>query len=101
MTNQLSKQSTDEQLQSYFENVLRLSKSGSEFPINLDDVWRVCYSEKGKAVRALTSVFIEGTDYEVFAQDGKNLLGGRPTNEYRLSVQCLEFFIARKVRAVF
>ena len=32
--------------------------------------------------------------------DGRNL-GGRPQNTYMLSVPCLEFFIARKVRPVF
>lgn len=40
-------------------------------------------------------------DYQVFRQNPENPLGGRPSNEYRLSVSCLEFFIARKVRAVF
>lgn len=85
------------------------------------------YSEKGKAVRALKENFIEGVDYntfakngkgeeEVFAQNGKNPesvdyqvflkngenpKGGRPTNEYKLTVSCMEFFIARKVRPVF
>ena len=50
-------------------------------------------------------------DYQVLAQNGENLdsftqrcgkpQGGRPTNIYMLSVPCLEFFIARKVRPVF
>lgn len=34
------------------------------------------------------------------SKDGRNL-GGRPQNTYMLSVPCLEFFIARKVRPVF
>ena len=31
----------------------------------------------------------------------ENPLGGRPTEKYKLSVPCLEYFIARKVRPVF
>lgn len=44
---------------------------------------------------------MEGVDYQVLRRNPENPLGGRPSNEYRLSVSCLEFFIARKVRAVF
>ena len=115
----LSKQSSDNDIKRYFEAVLELSKSDNEFPINLDEVWMLVYSEKGKAVRALKENFIEGVDYvsnEVFAQNGKNLQnvdyqvlrqnpqnpkGGRPSNEYHLTISCMEFFIARKVRPVF
>lgn len=34
----------------YFEKVLELVKSGEDFPVNLDDVWPLIYSDKGKAV---------------------------------------------------
>lgn len=99
----LSKASGMEEVKKYFTAVLKLSKSNEEFPVNLDEVWMLVYSEKGKAVRALTTneQFIEGIDYKVFAQNGENPQGGRPTNEYYLSISCLEFFIARKVRSVF
>ena len=100
----LSKQSDGSEIKRYFERVLELSKSDNEFPINLDEVCMLVYSEKGKAVRALKENFIEGVDYvsnEVFAQNGKNPQGGRPSNEYHLTVSCMEFFIARKVRPVF
>ena len=66
-------------------------------------------------------MFVEGIDYQVFtpngqktdgvfaqngkksddAQDDGRNVGGRPQNTYMLSVPCLEFFIARKVRPVF
>ena len=78
-----------------------MKQSGEEFPVNLELVWPLVYSEKGKAARALTSEFIEGVDYQVFAQNGKNPVGGRPSDDYYLSVSCMEFFIARKVRPVF
>lgn len=113
MVNQLTKKSSESEIKAYFTEVLKLAQSKEQFPVNLDDVWPLVYTEKGKAVRALKNcdLFIQGIDYqvlrtnaentkEVFAQNGKNL-GGRPTETYYLSLPCLEFFIARKVRPVF
>lgn len=51
----LSKESSESEIKAYFNVVLKLSQSDNEFPINLDEVWPLVYSEKGKAVRALTS----------------------------------------------
>lgn len=109
---QLTKQSTDQEIKAYFEEVLKLSKDSEEFPVNLDDVWPLVYSEKGKAVRALKSneLFLQDVDYILLAQNGKqdesngnqvNSWGGHNQVTYMLSVPCLEFFIARKVRPVF
>lgn len=95
----LSKESTDNEIKMYFEKVLELSKTNDEFPVNLDDVWMLVYSEKGKATRELKRNYIENEDYITFAQNGN---GGKFASiEYRLSVSCLEYFIARKVRDVF
>ena len=99
--NQLTKQSSDSEIKRYYTAVLKLTKSSEQFPVNLEEVWPLVYSEKGKAVRSLQDNFIENEDYKVFAQNGKNSNGGRPINEYRLSVSCLEYFIVRKVRPVF
>nr|DAE40358.1 MAG TPA: hypothetical protein [Bacteriophage sp.] len=117
MIQQLTKQSTDQEIKAYFEEVLRLSRDSEEFPVNLDDVWPLVYAEKGKAVRALKSneLFVEGIDFILLAQNGKQdsplaQNGKRMANgqfnggdkvTYMLSVPCLEFFIARKVRPVF
>lgn len=116
---QLTKQSTDQEIKAYFEEVLRLSKDSKEFPVNLDDVWPLVYSRKDKAVRALKEgeSFFEGIDYQPLPQDGERLEGnslaqngkrmangqfnGGDKVTYMLSVPCLEFFIARKVRPVF
>lgn len=110
---QLTKQSTAQDIKAYFEEVLRLSKDSKEFPVNLDDVWPLVYSRKDKAVRALQSndLFLQNVDYQVFPKNGENsgvlaqnggiVPNGRPTETYMLSVPCLEFFIARKVRPVF
>ena len=58
----LSKESSESEIKAYFNAVLKLSQSDDEFPVNLDEVWPLVYSEKGKAVRVLTSneQFIEG-----------------------------------------
>lgn len=102
----LSKESSESEIKAYFSAVLKLSQSDDEFPINLDEVWPLVYSEKGKAVRALTSneQFIEGVDYKTLTQNGKQdevSWGGNNKIDYKLTVSCMEFFIARKVRPVF
>lgn len=112
MVQQLTKQSNAKEIKAYFEEVLKLSKDSKEFPVNLDEVWPLVYAEKGKAVRALKSneLFVEGIDFILLAQNGKqdesngkqvNSWGGNNQVTYMLSVSCLEFFIARKVRPVF
>ena len=55
----LSKQSSDNDIKRYFEAVLELSKSDNEFPINLDEVWMLVYSEKGKAVAKQKKAVLE------------------------------------------
>lgn len=95
--------SDDLSIRSYFEKVLNLSKLGDKFPVNLDDVWPLVYSAKEKAVRALVSSdqFMQGIDYEILATNGENITVGRPVNVYMISISCMEYFIARKVRSVF
>lgn len=97
----LTKGSSSEEIKNYFQAILKLSQADNEFPINLDEVWPLVYSEKSKAVRALKNDFIEGIDYQSFAQNGKREIGATITHVYYLSLPCLEFFIARKVRPVF
>lgn len=72
----------DLSIRSYFEKVLELVKSGEDFPVNLDEVWPLIYSDKGKAVRVLTgdNGFIKDIDYKVFTQNGKNPTGGKTNN---------------------
>ena len=61
--NQLTKQSSDSEIKAYFNAVLKLTKSSEQFPVNLEEVWPLVYSEKGKAVRSLQDNFIENEDY--------------------------------------
>lgn len=99
--NQLTKSSSSEEIKMYFNAILKLTKASEEFPVNLDEVWMLVYPRKDHAVRDLTDNFIEGVDYQVFLKKGDNPQGGRPTNEYFLTVSCLEYFIVKKVRPVF
>lgn len=95
----LSKESSESEIKAYFNAVLKLSQSANEFPVNLDEVWPLVYSEKSKAVRALRDNFIEDVDFITIAQNGE---GGRfASTDYYLTLSCMEFFIARKVRSVF
>ena len=88
----LSKESSEIEIKRYFNAVLELSKSDNEFPINLDEVWMLVYSDKGKAVRALKENFIEGVDYSTFTKNGKTDTGGYKVIEYNLTVSCMEFY---------
>lgn len=100
----LSKESSDTQIKRYFEAVLKLSQDDNEFPINLDEVWMMVYSQKVKATAALQDAFIEGIDFYL-SQNGKVIKSSEIQNgvkvDYYLSIPCLEYFIARKVRPVF
>ena len=127
MMNQLTKQSSESEIKAYFIQVLNLARSKEEFPVNLDDVWPLVFKFRHDAVRALgkSDLFVKGIDYQVLSTNaeksgvlyqnglkvennggsisdgGKASKMGRPQNTYMLSVPCLEFFIARKVRPVF
>lgn len=99
---------TDAELQHYFQTIVKLQKAGKPFPVKLEEVWPLVYSAKEKAVRALkqNTQFIEGFDYQVLAQNGEQDFsekkhGGHNRVDYELSVSCLEFFVAKKVRRVF
>ena len=66
MVLQLTKQSTDQEIKAYFEEVLKLSKDSEEFPVNLDDVWPLVFGRKQEAVRALRNdkLFVEYIDFQ-------------------------------------
>ena len=88
-------------LRDYFESIAKLADSGDEFPVDLNEVWMLVYTLKENAVRDLKQNFMQGIDYQVIVKNDGNPLGGRPENIYKLSVSCLEYFIARKVKVVF
>lgn len=101
----LTNQSSKEQLKSYFKVILRLSKSGDKFPVDLDDVWTLAYNRKDGAIKALrTENFYEGSDF-IASQNGKvvsiNELSNGVRSEIKISVSCMEYLIARKKRFIF
>lgn len=97
----LSLSSSTEEIKRYFKTILELSKLNVPYPVNLDYVWMLAYSRKDNATKELTKNFIQDIDYQISRQKAENSKGGRPSIEYHLSVSCLEYFIARKVRPVF
>lgn len=94
----LTKESNEKELKLYFNAVLKLAESDNEFPINLDEVWMLVYNRRDYATEALKKDFIEGIDYIITSV--KTEVGSNK-NDYYISLSCMEFFIARKVRAVF
>lgn len=97
----LNKESNDGELKEYFCQLLRLTEQNEMFPVDLLDVWMLVYARKDHAVRDLTQNFIQGVDYQLLPKKGENPNTGRPVDKYYLSVSCMEYFIARKVRPVF
>lgn len=104
----LTKESSESEIKAYFNAVLKLSQSDNEFPINLDDVWPLVYQRRDNAVRSLKDSFMENVDYQALLkneeQDCLSFIaqhGGSNKVEYYLTISCMEFFIARKVRPVF
>ncbi len=96
----LQKESSESEIRAYFEAVLELSKSDNEFPINLDDVWQLVYANRSDATKVLRENYVQGVDYQLLRQNPEKV-GHRKKDVYRLSLPCMEFFIARKVRPVF
>lgn len=95
----LTKESSSEEIKKYFEKILDLSKNTeNEFPVNLDEVWMLAYNRKDYATDALVRDFIEDVDYQ---RTSARTEVGSIKYEYKISVPCLEFFIARKIRPVF
>ena len=99
----LSKESSESEIKRYFNAVLKLSQADNEFPINFDEVWMLVYKDKHKAIEELKDKFIEDVDFQAVTQkvECANGIGSSRRINYYLTVPCMEFFIARKVRPVF
>ena len=102
----LSKSSSNEDLKRYFTAVMELSKADNKFPINLDEVWPLVYNRRDKAISTLKKNFFEGEDFQIVENESlpqmvERVWGGQNKVNYFLSLSCLEYFIARKVRPVF
>lgn len=95
----LSKNSSENEIKSYFKVLLQLSKSDERYPVNLDQVWPLVYNRKSDASEALRRDFVENDDYKTVR---KNPQGGKFASvDYYLTLPCLEYFIVKKVRPVF
>lgn len=101
----LTKSSSSEEIKAYFKAILSLAKASEKYPVNLDEVWMLVYTRRDSAIDALRRDFIENEDYLPFRNSPERSEGGKFAGgdkiDYLLSVPCLEYFIARKVRPVF
>lgn len=94
----LSKESSESEIKAYFNEILKLSQSDNEFPVNFDDVWMLVYQYKHKAVNELKEKFIENVDYQAITQkvECKNGVGYSRRIDYYITVPCLEFLLQEK-----
>lgn len=97
----LTKSSTSDEIKAYFTAILNLSSKSEQFPVDLDEVWMLVYERKDNAVKALVRDFIENEDYKLLRRKAEQVSGAKYFDNYKLSLSCLEYFIARKVRPVF
>lgn len=97
----LTKESSE--IKAYFNAVLKLSQSDNEFPINFNEVWMLVYQDKRSAIFELKDKFIQDVDFQTVRRKVKasNVAGYVWADDYYLTISCMEFFIARKVRPVF
>lgn len=94
----LTKTSSNEEIKAYFKAVFELSRSEEDFPVDIDEVWMLVYNRRDYAIDALKKEFIEKVDY---ACTSVKTEVGSTKYKYHITVSCLEYFIARKVRPVF
>jgi hypothetical protein len=99
----LCKTSSESEIKAYFEAVYKLRESREEFPVNFDEVWMLVYEDKKSAIRELKNKFIQDVDFQTMRKkvQASNVAGFVWADVYFLTVPCMEFFIARKVRPVF
>ena len=55
---QLTKQSSNNEIQLYFEKVRALRLSKEEFPVNFDEVWPLVYENRGNAKRDMLIILL-------------------------------------------
>jgi hypothetical protein len=100
---------TADKVRGFFEYLLSAEESGDPFPVDLDIVWPMAYTAKSTAKKALvdSNEFFEDVDYllkqnlEQIPRSPKTGGAGLNKEKIFLSVSCLEYFIARKVRPIF
>jgi len=95
-----------DQVRVYLELLFKAEESGDPFPVDLDYVWALAYGSKFAAKRALVTAkeFYADIDYHIHNPAdvvGRPQGGGTQPERIVLTLQCFEYFIARKNRAVF
>lgn len=93
-------------IRAYFDRIRELRNSGEKYPVDLDDVWGLCYQKKQRATSSLVDNYIVDEDYILLTENDKQTFskekrGGHNRKTYRLTIACFEHFIARKHKEVF
>jgi len=103
MNNLALRQTTDQnQARLYIQKIYDLVQSGEQFPVDLDEVWMINHSSRDAAIENMKyNKFREGVDFQIFPEfSGKNTKG-RPKTIYKLTINCFEHFIVRKIDWLF
>lgn len=95
---------SSEQIRAYFEQVLKLRNSGNPFPVDLDEVWPLVYARKDVAVDILKREYLKDKEYVIQSLDSQrfhrnmesNIGGDFKSMKYHISVNCMQYLIARK-----
>ncbi|GAB3688543.1 hypothetical protein GCM10027592_03620 [Spirosoma flavus] len=87
-------------IRQYFQKILELTQSGEQYPVAMSDVWPLAFERKDEFVRVLKKYGHQGVHYQVIRMSPEKSKG-RPSIEYKLTVACLEFFIASRIPAIF
>lgn len=88
-------------IKAYFERLREMVKTGELYPVKFDEVWPLIYDRKDAAVRALKADFTQDYDYQSVHINVERAKGGSRKLVYSISVGCMEWLIARKIRPVF
>lgn len=81
--------------QEFVFSAIEAEKSGNQFPIDFDDVWKALgYSRKNDAISRLIETHIIAEDYieSGLAEYSAKPKGGRPSRKIFISIDCLKSF---------
>ena len=87
-------------MRDYFNGIFKAEESGEEFPVKLAHVWPIGYGRKDAAVRALTTKFVQGIDYQSVLIFKEREIGVVTEEIFTLIVSCVEYFAVRVNREV-
>lgn len=88
---------------SYFAYIEKAGRAKDAFPVNLDEVWNVCFKRKDHAVRYVKSKFKPDEDYIETKEKvpARNVAGYAISHKIYLSIDCAAFMFSQKSAEIF